>query len=101
MQLCRPKRRCTLARLGAIDLRAQTQIPSVLRTDTPRSMCPKQIGGRTLRTEVCQTEASRHSISLTHPACSREGEVPGTWYQVTREEVTANRSSASLPWCRR
>ena len=33
MQLCRPKRRCTLARLGAIDLRAQTQIPSVLRSD--------------------------------------------------------------------
>jgi hypothetical protein len=28
-------RRCTLARLGASDLRAQTQIPSVLRTDTP------------------------------------------------------------------
>jgi hypothetical protein len=33
MQLCRPKRRCTLARLDAIDLRAQTQIPSVLRSD--------------------------------------------------------------------
>jgi hypothetical protein len=28
-------RRCTLARLGASDLRAQTQIPSVLRSDTP------------------------------------------------------------------
>ena len=38
MQLCRPKRRCTLARLGAIDLRAQTQIPRVLRSDTPEQL---------------------------------------------------------------
>jgi hypothetical protein len=66
MQLCRPKRRCTLARLGAIDLRAQTHIPSVLRADTPeyqkhdwsiRSMCPQQIGGIALRAAVVGTEA--------------------------------------------
>ena len=31
-------RRCTLAGLGAIDLRAQTQIPSVLISDTPTTI---------------------------------------------------------------
>jgi hypothetical protein len=39
-------RRCTLARLGAIDLRAQTQIPSVLRSDTPTLAVDRRVRRR-------------------------------------------------------
>jgi hypothetical protein len=46
-----------IARVGNIDLRAQAEIRSALRTDTPRSMGPPQIGGIAMRAEVGRTEA--------------------------------------------
>src|SRR5215468_1444693 len=39
-------RRCTLARLGAIDLRAQTQITSVLRSARPKQVDANRGGVR-------------------------------------------------------
>ena len=53
-------RRCTLARLGAIDLRAQTQIPSVLRSDTP-----KQVGAKGQTAPHLAIRSKRASLSYS------------------------------------
>jgi hypothetical protein len=51
-------------RVGRLDLRAQAEVPSALRADTPtllgsvsRSMCPQQIGDTAFRAAVVPTDA--------------------------------------------
>ncbi len=42
----------SLARVGLIDMRAQAEVPSALRTDTPRSVSPKRATSPTLSFDI-------------------------------------------------
>src|SRR5262249_48380724 len=60
---CRPgfPRQTAVAHFGVIDSRTQTQIARVLKTDTPRSMGPKETGGTAMRAAVGRTDARTES----------------------------------------
>jgi hypothetical protein len=61
----------SVARSGPIDMRAQTDLLSALRPDTPRSMCPEQVGGIAISAEVRWTEARKSEFRTDRPVACR------------------------------